>query len=70
VYRNNDEYPKCVKLYSVSVGKDIKSREKAMDICEYLEKKEVTKLIQYVPAIQKKATLAIFYGAEFRPEGC
>lgn len=57
------KYLECVKLYSVSVGKDIQRREKTMNICEYLEENEVTKLVQYPPKVQKRATLAIFYEA-------
>jgi len=70
VYGNNEEYPDCVKWFSVSVGKDIKSNEKALDIAEYLEEEEVIKLIESAPTVQKKAFLAVFYEAGCRPEEC
>jgi integrase/recombinase XerD len=68
VYGNNEEYPDCVKWFSVSVGKDIKSKEKGLDIAEYLEENEVSLLIDAAPTIQKKAFLAIFYETGCRPE--
>jgi site-specific recombinase XerD len=70
VYGNNEEYPPCVKWFSVSVGKDIKSKEKGLDINEYLEEEEVIKVIQSAPSVQKKAFLAVFYEAGCRPEEC
>ena len=39
VYGNNEVYPDCVKWFSVTVGKEIKSKEKALDIKEYLRRR-------------------------------
>lgn len=61
VYGNNEEYPNCVKWFSVSVGKDIKSKEKRLDIEEYLAEEEGIKLIESASTVQKKAFLACMY---------
>jgi site-specific recombinase XerD len=68
VYGNNEEYPDCVKWFSVSVGKDIKSKEKGLDIEEYLEEEEIIKLIESTPTVQKKSFLACMYESGARPE--
>jgi integrase/recombinase XerD len=68
VYGNNEEYPECIKWFSVSVGKEIKSKEKIIDIGEYLEEEEILKLIESAPTLQKKAFLAVFYESGCRPE--
>jgi integrase/recombinase XerD len=68
VYGNNDEYPQCVKWFSVSIGKEIKNNEKMIDIEEYLEEEEILKLIESAPTLQKKAFLAVFYESGCRPE--
>jgi integrase/recombinase XerD len=68
VYGNNEEYPDCVKWFSVSVGKDIKSKEKTLDIEEYLEEEEIIKLIESTPTVQKKSFLACMYESGARPE--
>ena len=68
VYGNNEIYPDCVKWFSVTVGKEIKSKEKSLDIEEYLEEQEVPHLIDAAPTLQKKALLAIFYESGCRPE--
>ena len=68
VYGNNEEYPDCVKWFSVSVGKDIKNKEKGLDIEEYLEENEVQLMINAAPTIQKKAFLACMYESGARPE--
>jgi site-specific recombinase XerD len=54
VYGNNEIYPDCVKWFSVTVGKEIKSKEKTLDIKEYLEE-EIPILIENAPTLQKKA---------------
>jgi integrase/recombinase XerD len=68
VYGNNQIYPDCVKWFSVTVGKEIKSKEKSLDIEEYLEEHEVPLLIDAAPTLQKKALLAIYYESGCRPE--
>ena len=68
VYGNNEEYPDCVNWFSVSVGKDIKSKERDLDIAEYLEENEVPILIDAAPTIQKKAFLACMYESGSRSE--
>ena len=68
VYGNNEVYPDCVKWFSVTVGKEIKSKEKALDIKEYLEEEEIPILIENAPTLQKKAFLAVFYESGCRPE--
>ena len=60
VYGNNEIYPDCVKWFSVTVGKEIKSKEKSLDIKEYLEEEEIPILIESATSLQKKAFLAIF----------
>jgi integrase/recombinase XerD len=68
VYGNNEIYPDCVKWFSVTVGKEVNSKEKSLDIKEYLEEEEIPILIDNAPTLQKKALLAIFYEAGCRPE--
>ncbi len=68
VYGNNERYPDCVSWFSVNVGKDKKTQERNLDINEYLEEKEVRKLIEAAPTLQKKAFLATCYEAGSRPE--
>ena len=46
VLYGNKVYPDCVKWFSVTVGKEIKSKEKALDIKEYLEEEEIPILIE------------------------
>ncbi len=67
VYGNNEIYPDCVKWFSVTVGKEIKSKEKALDIKEYLEE-EIPILIENASTLQKKAFLACLYESGSRPE--
>ena len=50
------------------VGKDIKNKEKGLDIAEYLDENEVPILIDAAPTIQKKAFLACMYESGSRPE--
>jgi site-specific recombinase XerD len=68
VYGNNEIYPDCVKWFSVTVGKEIKSKEKTLDIKEYLEEEEIPILIENAPTLQKKAFLACLYESGSRPE--
>jgi site-specific recombinase XerD len=68
VYGNNEVYPDCVKWFSVTVGKEIKRKEKALDIKEYLEEEEIPILIENTPTLQKKAFLACLYESGSRPE--
>ena len=68
VYGNNEIYPDCVKWFSVTVGKEIKSKEKTLDIKEYLEEEEIPILIEKAPTLQKKAFLACLYESGSRPE--
>ena len=48
VYGNNESYPHCVNWFSVTVGKEIKSKEKILDIKEYLEEEEISLLIENI----------------------
>jgi site-specific recombinase XerD len=68
VYGNNEIYPDCVKWFSVTVGKEIKSKEKDLDIKEYLEEEEIPLLLKNTPTLQKKAFLACLYESGSRPE--
>src|ERR671913_178898 len=68
VYGNNEVYPDCVKWFSVTVGKEIKSKEKSLDIKEYLEEEEIPILIENAPTLQKKEFLGCFYESGSRPE--
>ena len=67
-YGNNEYYPDCVKWFSVEVGKEIKSKEKNLDIDEYLEEDEIVKLIDCASTIQRKAFLSCMYESGARPE--
>ena len=68
VYGNNEFEPDPVKWFSVQVGKEHRSKEKDIDIAEYLEEDEVSKIIEAAPTIQKKAFLACMYESGSRPE--
>jgi hypothetical protein len=48
VYGNNESYPDCVKWFSVTIGKEIKSKEKILDIKEYLKEEEISLLIENI----------------------
>ena len=68
VYGNNKKYPKAVDWFPVSIGKERFSKEKAIDLAEYLEEEEVQKLIECAPSIQKKAFISCMYESGARPE--
>jgi integrase/recombinase XerD len=68
IYGNNEIYPDCVNWFSITVGKEIKSKEKEFDIKEYLEEEEIPILIDNAPTLQKKAFLACMYESGSRPE--
>jgi site-specific recombinase XerD len=68
VYGSNDYYPDCVKWFAVKVGKDKHSKERGLDIAEYLEEEEVPILIENTPTLQKRAFLACLYESGSRPE--
>ena len=68
VFGNNEYYPKCVKWFSVKVGKERSGKIPNMEMSEYLEEVEVQKLIEAAPTLQKKAFLACLYESGARPE--
>lgn len=68
VYGNNEFEPDPVKWFSVTVGKEYRRKEKDLDIAEYLEEDEISKMIEAAPSIQKKAFLACLYESGSRPE--
>lgn len=68
VFGNNEDYPDCVKWFSVKVGKEKASKDPIMKISEYLEEDEVQKLIEAAPTLQKKSFLACMYESGARPE--
>jgi integrase/recombinase XerD len=68
VYGNNEIYPDYVNWFSVTVRNEIKSKEKTLDIKEYLEEEEIPVLIENAPTLQKKAFLACLYESGSSPE--
>ena len=60
VYGNNKKYPKAVDWFPVSVGKERLSKEKGIDLAEYLEEEDIQKLIECAPSIQKKHLLLVY----------
>ena len=58
VYGNGEYYPEQVKWFSVKLAKEKIGKETSMDMAEYLEEEEITKLIESAPTIQKKAFVA------------
>ncbi len=68
IYGKNKKYPKSVDWFPVSVGKDRLSKEKAIDLAEYLEEEEIQKIIECAPSIQKKAFISCLYESGARPE--
>ena len=68
VYGNGEYYPEQVKWFSVKLAKEKIGKETSMDMAEYLEEEEITKLIESAPTIQKKAFVACMYESEARPE--
>jgi integrase/recombinase XerD len=68
IFGKNEFHPDTVNWFSTQIGKEKKSKERDLDIAEYLEENEVSLLIDAAPTIQKKAFLAIFYESGCRPE--
>jgi integrase/recombinase XerD len=68
IYGENQNYPDCVKWFSVKLRKDKKNKEKKLDIAGFLEEEEIKKLVNAAPTIQKKAFLACLYESGGRPE--
>jgi hypothetical protein len=53
IYGNNENYPEQVKWFSVQVGKEITSKEKNLDIEEYLEEEEIIKIVSCITVNNK-----------------
>jgi integrase/recombinase XerD len=68
VYGNEVSYPEPVNWFSVKLSREKIGKITSNDLAEYLDEKEVKKLIETAPTIQKKAFLACMYESGARPE--
>ncbi|MGA9940357.1 MAG: tyrosine-type recombinase/integrase, partial [Nitrososphaeraceae archaeon] len=68
VYGNEVSYPEQVNWFSVKLSREKSGKVTSNDLAEYLDEKEVKKLIEAASTIQKKAFLACMYESGARPE--
>ena len=60
IYGDNQNYPDCVKWFSVKMGKKKRFLEKRLDTELYLEEDEIKMLIEAAPTLQKKAFYCLY----------